>query len=130
MDFEKVNEHKIFDLTIVAAIENNKKNSLQVEQKIRFELSDSNDNCPEFFEYPSEFRIKIKSREPKTLNDLLIFSPKCRDMDKGDNSKIIYKLIDSQDSENYFDIDLNNGQVIFFHIIIYLYLGKNSKFIT
>lgn len=118
LDFENKHIQKNWDLTIIASIEN--KNPISVENNIRFELVDSNDNCPDFYNLPENFRVYLKTRIPKTPTESIIFTPKVRDADQGENAQIIFKLIGVEGSENYFDINFTNGQVIYYYFYLLL----------
>lgn len=126
LDFDNPKQQKTFQCTIVANLLLNDKHHpvkssltkeivIKAERKVILKLADANDNCPKFSQQsiPKNFIINLKSREPKTPTDAVIFKPQVTDADVGDHGKIVYKMIGLDGSDEYFDIDPRNGQVRF-----------------
>ncbi|KAI1730641.1 cadherin domain-containing protein [Ditylenchus destructor] len=124
LDFDNPKQQKTFQCTIVANLLLNDKHHpvkssltkevvIKAEHKVILKLADANDNCPKFSpqSFPKDFVINLKSREPKTPTDAVIFKPQVTDADVGDHGQIVYKMIGVEGSDAYFDIDPRNGQI-------------------
>ncbi|KAM4621347.1 protocadherin beta-15-like [Polymixia lowei] len=98
-----------YDVTIVA--KDAGEPSLSSEKTIRFDVSDVNDNIPEFLKSPYTFYIN----ENNAPGDL-VFSVKASDCDEGNNAVISYHIYRDVSGENtltsFLNINSENGGIL------------------
>uniref|UniRef100_A0A915D922 Cadherin domain-containing protein n=1 Tax=Ditylenchus dipsaci TaxID=166011 RepID=A0A915D922_9BILA len=119
LDYDDPQQQHVFDCSVIAGLFHNSQTHLnsktlatpKVEHRVSLQLQDANDNCPEFLQVPSNYLVSVESKQPKTPADAVIYKPVVRDVDRGVNGQLVFKLLGVEGSENFFQINSSTGWV-------------------